>query len=90
MHAMFVEYNSIKMVTINEKGCVIMIGNDITKISVNTEMSKNQRMSKFISDVENPYSYHCGDAIINVRFTKGDPPLQSKLFSMIQNENHYQ
>jgi len=67
-----------------------MVGNDITKIDVNPQLPKQQRISKFVSDVKNPYSYHCGDAIINVRFAEGAPPLQSKLSSVIQNGEHFQ
>ncbi len=54
---------------------------DLSAIHIREDLPHAEKVQAFLSDIENPYCFRCGDVPVNVRFTGGGPTLGSALQS---------
>ena len=52
---------------------------DISKIHIDTQMPREQRLAEFIRQIKNPYCYRCGKVVIKVSFADTDATLEDRL-----------
>ncbi len=52
---------------------------DIRDISVNADLSKQERVAEFIRQIKDPYRFKCGQFTVTTRFTEGGPTLEDCL-----------
>lgn len=52
---------------------------DITKIQIDQNLPKEQRLEEFLKQVKNPYCYRCGKVVVKVSFSDTETTLEECL-----------
>lgn len=52
---------------------------DISKIHIDPQMPREQRLADFVRQIGNPYCYRCGKVVIKVSFVETDATLEDRL-----------
>jgi hypothetical protein len=52
---------------------------DIQNVRIDPRLPAFSRMERFIGQVQNPYCFLCGGAVVKVRFEEGAADLKNKL-----------
>lgn len=52
---------------------------DISKIHIDTQMPREQRLADFVRQIGNPYCYRCGRVVVKVSFAETDATLEDRL-----------
>lgn len=52
---------------------------DIRDIEINTELTKEERILDYITQIKNPYLCKCGNLVIQCEFTETDITLNDRL-----------
>jgi hypothetical protein len=52
---------------------------DIRSITIDKNLSKQERIAEYIRQVKNPYRFKCGDFVISVRYSDHGPTLDECL-----------
>lgn len=52
---------------------------DISKIHIDTQMPREQRLADFVRQIGNPYCYRCGKVVVKVSFAETDATLEDRL-----------
>lgn len=56
---------------------------DINDISVDKNLSKNERISEYIKQIKNPYCYKCGKFVVIAKFKDEGISLEERLTSIL-------
>lgn len=68
------EATTVATTTANAKELV-----DIRTVSVDKNLSKNERIAEFIRQIKDPYHFRCGEFTITAKFAKDGPTLEDCL-----------
>lgn len=52
---------------------------DITTVKIDSALPKEQKIKKFIEDLQNPYEFKAGDVLVKVSFNNEGTALQEKM-----------
>ena len=52
---------------------------DIRDVSVNTGLSKDERLLDYLEQIQNPYCFKCGKTIVKVSFADTEATLEDRL-----------
>ena len=52
---------------------------DISGIHINPQMSREQRLADFVSQIGNPYCYRCGKVVVKISFANTNITLEERL-----------
>lgn len=57
---------------------------DISKIKIDMELTREQRMAEFISQIRNPYCFKVGDVAVSVGFSNDGVTFNQRMESYLQ------
>jgi len=52
---------------------------DIRNITIDKEMSVNDRINEFLKQIKNPYCYKIGDTIVKIKFSNTNVTMEQQL-----------
>ena len=52
---------------------------DIKKVTVNTDLTRDERQLDFLDQIKNPYCFKCGKAVVKVGFADTGATLEDRL-----------
>ena len=58
---------------------------DISNLKINTNIPQNERILKYIKEVENPYNFKVGDILVKVEYDNKGKNLQSVVEDYLKN-----
>ena len=56
---------------------------DIKTISVDSSLSKSERITEFVRQIKDPHHFKCGDFTVTVKFPEDGPSLENCLQRII-------
>ena len=59
---------------------------DIREVTVNTELSKQDRMLDFLRQIGNPYCYRHGKYVVKVSFANTEATLEDRMLSYLRSK----
>ncbi len=71
-----------KLITLNNESidnADVNSTTDINNVRINMNDTKNDKISKFIDDIRNPYLYRVNDVIVKVNFNAGGKSFEDAL-----------
>lgn len=57
---------------------------EIETVKIDASLSKENKITKFVCDIKNPYKFKAGDIIVNVTFDKNGPSLQDRMLQYLR------
>ncbi len=57
---------------------------DIRTISVDKNLSKEERIAAFVKQIQNPYRFRCGDFVVNASFAGNGTTLENCLQGILR------
>jgi len=71
------DFNQMRNVDVRtvERGSLV----DISKIHIDPQMPREQRLADFVRQIGNPYCYKCGKIVVKVSFTDTNATLEDRL-----------
>ena len=54
---------------------------DINDVTIDTTLTKAERLREFVRQIKNPYCYKCGKMVVKVEFAETDATLTDRLES---------
>ncbi len=71
------DFNQMRNVDVRtvERGSLV----DISKIHIDPQMPREQRLADFVRQIGNPYCYRCGKVVVKVSFAETDATLEDRL-----------
>ena len=57
---------------------------DIREVSVEKDLSKEQRIESFVRQIKNPYRFRCGDFVVNASFSSSGMTLEECLKGILR------
>ena len=57
---------------------------DIREVSVEKDLSKEQRIESFVRQIRNPYRFRCGDFVVNASFSSSGLSLEECLKGILR------
>lgn len=70
----FEQMKNVDVKTVDRESLV-----DISGIHINSQMSREQRLADFVSQIGNPYCYRCGKVVVKVSFADTSATLEDRL-----------
>ncbi len=70
----FMKMKQVDVCTVDRESLV-----DITKIQIDQNLPKEQRLEEFLKQVKNPYCYRCGKVVVKVSFSDTETTLEECL-----------
>ncbi len=70
----FEQMKNVDVKTVDRESLV-----DISGIHINSQMSREQRLANFVSQIGNPYCYRCGKVVVKVSFADTSVTLEDRL-----------
>lgn len=70
----FEQMKNVDVKTVDRESLV-----DISRIHVNSQMPREQRLADFVSQIGNPYCYRCGKVVVKVSFADTNATLEDRL-----------
>ena len=70
----FEQMKNVDVKTVDRESLV-----DISEIHINPQMSREQRLTDFVSQIGNPYCYRCGKVVVKVSFADTNITLEERL-----------
>ena len=52
---------------------------DIRKIQIDENLPAQKRLEDFLNQIGNPYFFKCGNTIVKLEFSEGEPSFEEKL-----------
>lgn len=59
---------------------------DIREVTVNTELSRKERMLDFLRQIGNPYCYRHGKYVVKVSFANTEATLEDRMLSYLRSK----
>ena len=56
---------------------------DIKDVSVDKNLSKDERIAEYVRQIKNPYCFKCGKFTVNVKFAENGPSLEDCLQRLV-------
>ncbi len=56
---------------------------DIRDVSVDKNLSKEERVAEFVRQIKDPYCFRCGEFIVHVRFSENSRSLEDCLKQLV-------
>ena len=57
---------------------------DIREVSVEKDLSEEQRIESFVRQIRNPYRFRCGDFVVNASFSSSGLSLEECLKGILR------
>ena len=57
---------------------------DIRTISIDKNLSKEERIAAFVKQIQNPYRFRCGDFVVNASFAGNGTTLENCLQGILR------
>lgn len=57
---------------------------DIRDISVDTNLTKEERIAAFVRQIKNPYRFRCGDFVVNASFAQNGATIEECLQGILR------
>lgn len=57
---------------------------DIRTISIDKNLSKEERIAAFVKQIQNPYRFRCGDFVVNASFARNGTTLENCLQGILR------
>lgn len=70
----FEQMKNVDVKTVDRESLV-----DISRVHVNSQMPREQRLADFVSQIGNPYCYRCGKVVVKVSFADTSATLEDRL-----------
>jgi len=74
----FEKMKNTNIETVNKEELV-----DIQTVSVDKNLSKEERIAEFVRQIKNPYCFKCGKFIVRARYAENGPSLEECLQSVL-------
>ena len=57
---------------------------DIRSVTVNKDLSKDERIKEYVRQIKNPYRFRCGDYVINASFSSDGVTIEERLQALFR------
>lgn len=57
---------------------------DIRSVTVNKDLSKDERIKEYMRQIKNPYRFRCGDYVINASFSSDGVTIEERLQALFR------